>query len=124
MDWEAVKLVGIVVSLVGGALTIGEKVCKWGKSAYQHFKKDTQLHHDAISKNSRKSLAFARQSRLLKKVSEATTLGKSFPTRDRTFLKKIASARPASFTASGSGRPILSKPDFVTFGGYGLFKKI
>ncbi len=96
MDWEAVKLVGIVVSLVGGALTIGEKVCKWGKSAYQH----------------------------LKKVSEATTLGKSFPTRDRTFLKKIASARPASFTTSGSGRPILSKPDFVTFGGYDLFKKI
>ena len=39
MDWEAVKLVGVVVSLVGGALTIGEKLCKWGKSAYQSFKK-------------------------------------------------------------------------------------
>ena len=39
IDWEADKLIGVVVSLVGGALTIGEKLCKWGKSAYQSLKK-------------------------------------------------------------------------------------
>lgn len=43
MDWEAVKLVGIAVSLVSGALTVGEKLFKWGKSTYQYIKKSKKL---------------------------------------------------------------------------------
>jgi hypothetical protein len=39
MDWEAVKLIGVAVGLISGALTVGEKLCKWGKSAYQYIKK-------------------------------------------------------------------------------------
>jgi hypothetical protein len=43
MDWEAIKLIGIAVSLVSSALTVGEKLCKWGKSAYQYIKKSKKL---------------------------------------------------------------------------------
>ncbi len=43
MDWEAVKLVGIAVSLVSGALTVGEKLGRWGKSAYQYIKKSKKV---------------------------------------------------------------------------------
>lgn len=39
MDWDDIKLIGVVISLVSGALTVGEKLCKWGKSAYQSLKK-------------------------------------------------------------------------------------
>ena len=43
MDWEAVKLIGIAVSLVNGILTVGEKLCKWGKSAYLYIKKSKKV---------------------------------------------------------------------------------
>lgn len=43
MDWEAVKLIGVAVSLISGALTVGEKLGKWGKSAYQYIKKSKKL---------------------------------------------------------------------------------
>jgi hypothetical protein len=67
MNWDAIKLVGVVVSLVGGALTIGEKLCRWGKFTYQSLKK---IHSGNLAKKEA-----VRRSVILKKICKSNQSG-------------------------------------------------
>ena len=116
MDWEAVKLIGVAVGLISGALTVGEKLCKWGKSAYQYIKKSKNLVAPQDGSAELPAVIYPRNM-MGTREQVIEHLSKTVP------RPPIFRGDPAPFTACGPGTGMVSKPDFVTFGGHSLFKK-